>query len=118
MGIPVKCPNGHVFKVKEKYAGKKGYCPMCPGKVAVQVPDTLSTMSSSEAASKTKRKRSGDDHGESVLHGHEKDISGSTSGSLLNSSLVRQKVLCNKCGARVPSWYASCSECGEFLESG
>ena len=42
MGIQVECPNGHVFKVKEKYAGKKGICPLCPGKVSVQVPDTLS----------------------------------------------------------------------------
>ena len=117
MGIPVKCPNGHEFKVKEKYAGKKGYCPMCPGKVAVQVPDTLSTMSSSEAP-KTKRKHPDDDHAESVLHEHSKDISDSTSGSLLNSSLVRQKVLCNKCGTRVPSWYASCTECGAFLDGG
>jgi len=39
MGIPVTCPNGHEFKVKDKYAGKKGLCPYCKGQVAVRVPD-------------------------------------------------------------------------------
>ncbi len=41
MGIQVHCPNGHVFKVKDKYAGKKGLCPKCEGQVVVQVPDEL-----------------------------------------------------------------------------
>jgi len=37
MGIQVECPNGHSFKVKDKYAGKKGLCPHCEGQVIVQV---------------------------------------------------------------------------------
>ena len=41
MGIQVECPNGHIFKVKDKYAGKKGLCPHCEGQVIVQVPDAL-----------------------------------------------------------------------------
>ena len=41
MGIQVECPHGHVFKVKDKYAGKKGLCPHCEGQVIVQVPDAL-----------------------------------------------------------------------------
>ena len=39
MGIPVYCPNGHHFSVKDKYAGKKGICPYCEGQVVVRVPD-------------------------------------------------------------------------------
>ena len=35
------------FKVKDKYAGKKGLCPHCEGQVIVQVPDAL-TASPSE----------------------------------------------------------------------
>ena len=38
MGIPVNCPNGHHFSVKDKYAGKKGICPYCEGQVVVRVP--------------------------------------------------------------------------------
>src|ERR1700750_958884 len=41
MGIQCECPNGHTFKVKDKYAGKKGLCPHCEGQVIVQVPDAL-----------------------------------------------------------------------------
>ena len=42
MGIPVTCPNGHSFNVKDKYAGKKGLCPMCEDRVIVLVPESLS----------------------------------------------------------------------------
>lgn len=38
MGISVTCPNGHELKVKSKYAGKKGLCPKCPGKVVIDIP--------------------------------------------------------------------------------
>ena len=48
MGIQVECPNGHTFKVKDKYAGKKGLCPHCEGQVVVQVPDALSANPASE----------------------------------------------------------------------
>ena len=46
MGIRVECPHGHVFKVKDKYAGKKGLCPHCEGQVIVLVPDATTTEAS------------------------------------------------------------------------
>ncbi len=48
MGIQVECPNGHMFKVKDKYAGKKGLCPHCEGQVIVQVPDALTANPASD----------------------------------------------------------------------
>src|SRR6185503_16969381 len=48
MGIQVECPNGHTFKVKDKYAGKKGLCPHCEGQVIVQVPDALTANPASD----------------------------------------------------------------------
>src|SRR3954464_1710295 len=48
MGIQVECPNGHIFKVKDKYAGKKGLCPHCEGQVIVQVPDALTANPASD----------------------------------------------------------------------
>ena len=51
MGIQVECPNGHIFKVKDKYAGKKGLCPHCEGQVIVQVPDALTANSASDIVS-------------------------------------------------------------------
>ncbi len=118
MGIQVECPNGHIFKVKEKYAGKKGICPLCTGKVSVQVPDTLSAITA-PAKSKSTAAGSSDDMSESVLddsHGHPKGPPSGKSGSLLNSSLIRDQATCKRCGAKVPMWFASCSACGEFMD--
>ena len=50
MGISVTCPNGHEFKVKDKYAGKKGLCPFCKDQVAVRVPDVVSSDQLQKAA--------------------------------------------------------------------
>ena len=50
MGIQVECPNGHTFKVKDKYAGKKGLCPHCEGQVIVQVPDALTANPASDTS--------------------------------------------------------------------
>ena len=49
MGIQVECPNGHVFRVKDKYAGLKGLCPHCEGQVVIQVPDVLSATETNQA---------------------------------------------------------------------
>jgi hypothetical protein len=38
MSIMVRCPNGHLLKVKNSMAGKTGLCPMCKGQVYVYVP--------------------------------------------------------------------------------
>lgn len=35
MSIQVSCPNGHVLRVKDSFAGKSGYCPHCRAKVHV-----------------------------------------------------------------------------------
>lgn len=37
MSIMVRCPNGHVLKVKDSFAGKSGLCPIC--KARIDVPD-------------------------------------------------------------------------------
>ncbi len=116
MGIRVECPNGHVYKVKEKYAGKRGYCPLCTDKVSVQVPATLSTISSPpRTKSKSTESDMVDDDSESVLDYYDKGPLGSRSGSLLNSSLIRERSTCKTCGAKVPSWFASCPDCGDFM---
>ena len=63
MGITVTCPNGHEFKVKDKYAGKKGLCPFCKDQVAVRVPDAVSSEQLQQAA----RRVAAEQHGARVL---------------------------------------------------
>lgn len=117
MGIQVQCPNGHEFKVKDKYAGKKGICPFCPGQVTFRVPDATSSDVLSSAAYRAVRQEHEHQHqpdSSSVLDDHDSG-EGESSVSLLGSSVIRHNIKC-KCGERVPMWYAKCPKCGSFLE--
>ncbi len=109
MGIQVECPNGHAFKVKDKYAGKKGLCPHCEGQVIVQVPDTISSLEESQTI------QSVASEGSVFDDDHPLEASPSASASLLGSSVIRHNVRC-KCGESVPLWYAKCPSCGDFLD--
>jgi hypothetical protein len=126
MGIQVQCPNGHTFKVKDKYAGKKGLCPHCEGQVIVVVPDALTLLDETDELQKDAiRHRQAAKHttpaspsssSSSVLDdSHDFGSTPGTSGSLLGSSVIRHNIKC-KCGERVPMWYARCPHCGEYLE--
>lgn len=117
MGISVICPNGHEFKVKDKYAGKKGLCPFCKDQVAVRVPDAVS----SEQLQKAARRAAAEEHGASAAAAAAASVfdeslnqDASSSGSLLNSSVIRHNIKC-KCGERVPMWYARCPSCGTYM---
>ncbi len=117
MGIRVECPHGHVFKVKDKYAGKKGLCPHCEGQVIVHVPDALTHDASDVLQQEAIRRRHAsdshvfDDPNESSVAAP----SSSASGSLLGSSVIRHNIKC-KCGEHVPMWYARCPACGQYLD--
>jgi hypothetical protein len=126
MGIQVECPNGHVFKVKDKYAGKKGLCPHCDGEVAVLVPDALHVAHTNDVLQKEAiaRRQAAQHHEPSksansdshVFDDEHPQAAGSgTSGSLLGSSVIRHNIKC-KCGQHVPMWYARCPSCGAYLE--
>jgi hypothetical protein len=126
MGIRVECPHGHVFKVKDKYAGKKGLCPHCEGQVIVHVPDALSTDASGVLQREAIQRRQSAQHhtsspsssGSHVFDDPADMVAGpssSTSGSLLGSSVIRHNVKC-KCGEHVPMWYARCPACGQYID--
>jgi RNA polymerase subunit RPABC4/transcription elongation factor Spt4 len=38
MSIQVVCPNGHVLKVTDDWAGKRGLCPICKARLKVPKP--------------------------------------------------------------------------------
>ncbi len=116
MGISVKCPNGHEFKVKDKYAGKKGLCPYCPGQVSVRVPDAVSSKELTKAALKVARdQHAGAAAPTASVFDDPDEQSPSASGSLIGSSVIRHNIKC-RCGEKVPMWFARCPKCGEFLE--
>lgn len=116
MGIAVKCPNGHQFKVKDKYAGKKGICPYCEGQVLVRVPDALSSKDFKTAVHRAaaKDRKAAATNSSSVLDDQTTSDDDSASGSLLGSSVIKHNVKC-RCGESVPMWFAKCPKCGEYL---
>ena len=113
MSIRVECPNGHVFKVKDKYSGKKGLCPHCDGDVVVVVPELISDDEIVDQLM-TGDAPTVDDEGDSIHDDHPSDQE--TGLSLLSSSIVRQQKKCPACGERSPIWYASCHNCGQFFD--
>jgi hypothetical protein len=43
MGIEARCPNGHDVRVKDRFAGKKAYCPECGATFRVPLPKSRSS---------------------------------------------------------------------------
>ncbi len=115
MGIAVKCPNGHQFKVKDKYAGKKGLCPYCPGQVSVRVPDAVSSGDLSQAAYRVAAEEHGASAAASSIFDDAASQDAGASSSVLGSSVIRHNVKCS-CGEHVPMWFARCPKCGNFMD--
>ncbi len=127
MGIRVVCPKGHRFKVKDKYAGKRGLCPHCTDKTYIQVPDLMSASQHGvdqviehehPKLKATSSMESGLDPGSSHVFDEPFSVnqSAESSGSILSGSLIQHNTMCHKCGARAPMWFAKCPQCGEFLK--
>src|SRR5690606_28064288 len=126
MGIQVECPHGHVFKVKDKYAGKRGLCPHCKGQVVVLVPDAYSSGAMQEAYRKAidaeqhaaHASGSATSHDDSIFDDVPKDPSAETSVRLPGPSVIRRGVrrgLYNQSG---PMRDASGRARGPCLEDG
>ena len=123
MSIQVKCPNGHVFRVKDKYAGKKGLCPHSEGEVVVNVPELTDGVrpepSPAPEAKNTHTTYVLDEHDAELVYDDPLANGASDTGhSLVGASAVRHGKRCSKCGAKSPIWYASCQKCGEFFQEG
>ena len=110
MSIRVVCPNGHVMKIKDKYAGKKGFCPVCKARVEVPVPEN--DLFSEESIMDVLRPH------ESGLSldalNQEPDSAGSWSGKKKDVD-VR---VCAKCYKEIPVDAYVCPFCKTYVRSG
>ena len=127
MGIQVECPNGHIFKVKDKYAGKKGLCPHCEGQVIVVVPDAFSLLDETDELQKDaiRNRQAAAKHSSPALPRRAPAPCWTTrttsaprpapAAACSAPRVIRHNIKC-KCGERVPMWYARCPHCGDYLE--
>ncbi len=116
MAIEVTCPNGHVLKVKDKYAGKTGCCPHCNSRVDVPEPAKVSEDDILEFVGPAKPAGMDDDD-EHVYQDPAEEVSSANSGaSLLGSSAIRHMKACSVCGEKVPVWHASCPQCDTYFD--
>lgn len=124
MSIQVSCPNGHVLRVKDSFAGKSGYCPHCHAKVHVPVPLAFSeddvigvlgppipTPTDEPAASEA----------EEYVHQEPEHVSSrreEESGiALYGSSIHQRPKLCPTCHKRASFSFSICPTCGTSLPS-
>jgi hypothetical protein len=122
MAISVTCPNGHILKVKDQFAGKSGLCPHCKSRVFVPMPVVATEearISDDEILGllgpATKFQPEPPPRSDSVLdevHVPPKPDSGV---SLLGSSILKRQKVCPKCAHVMSITFTNCSKCGTRL---
>ena len=118
MGINVECPNGHALNVKDKYAGKRGFCPVCNARI--QVPERRPTVSEDDvlAILGASAQPAAAPAGPSEYVFEDPPHSARTDGSglsLLGSSMIRRKKICVHCGHLASFTFTLCPKCGAAL---
>jgi len=124
MSIQVSCPNGHVLRVKDSFAGKSGYCPHCHAKVRVPNPqafsedDVIGVLGTPVPASPEDVAHS---EAEEFVHQeprpaevHQHEESGI---ALYGSSIHQHPKVCPTCHKRASFSFSICPSCGTPLSS-
>ena len=121
MGIPVTCPQGHTFRVKDKYAGKRGHCPFCHASIVVPPATHLSDQDIADLMGAPEDAGSEVDESASVFDENQDsasvfdDTDDSSAMSLLEASAIRQMKRCPHCAEAIPFWSTRCPHCESKL---
>ena len=132
MSIEVTCPNGHRFKVKDRWAGKSGRCPKC--KAAMTVPVPAANVSDDDALAmigdydtpppkpalvieKTSGEKDDEVAAAQSEDDYEEQLDLATSGmGVLGAGVTSGKHVCENCGKEASEWSASCGHCGAYFD--
>ncbi len=121
MSIQVACPNGHNLRVKDRFAGKGGYCPHCRAKVHVPLPeefredDIMSVLGPPPPMPMNESESESDD--EVYVHQepqHARPAEESGIG-LAGSSILRRGKVCPSCHVSTSFASSVCTRCGTPL---
>ena len=113
MSIEVHCPNGHVLKVKDKYAGQSGLCPHCQARVLVPRPvEAMSEQAICDLLGPP-------DINDMPVH-QEPSLqdagSGASGSSLIQAAMAaRETKTCPKCKQEIRVCYALCPYCHTYF---
>lgn len=106
MAIRVQCPNGHVLKVPDNFAGRVGVCPKCKAKVRVPRagPQTLSEDAIVDLID--------------TAEGHSGSAEPEAAESLGGASPLREPMKgCDQCGRPIPALLHICPHCHTYIAS-
>jgi anti-sigma B factor antagonist len=117
MAITVTCPNGHLLRVRDEFAGKSGLCPHC--RARIQVPqservsedDVLAMLDTPKPSAPLSKPSEEFVHQES----RHDNLPGESGVSLQASSLLRRKKVCSGCGNITSYTFTNCPRCGTPL---
>ena len=125
MSISIKCPNGHLLKVKDEFAGKSGLCPYCRSPVFVPMPvhtDEKARISDDEILGvlgppgKVKPEPPPPPPSEPADGFHPRRAPKDESGiNLLGSSMLRKQKVCPQCAHLTSIAFTHCPRCGTPL---
>jgi uncharacterized paraquat-inducible protein A len=124
MAVTATCPNGHVLKVKDEYAGKSGLCPHCHARVFVPMPihaNEKARISDDEIMGLLGEPRKvapepGPSPADHVLDSGKKEAGQAESAiSLLGSSVLRKQKICPQCSYAASPAFTHCPRCGTPL---
>jgi len=117
MSILVVCPNGHKLKVKDKLAGKQGFCPKC--KAPVTIPELSPDELSEDAILDILGPRTNTGPGASSIH--DAQTRPRESGSALSSISGKgehgspPKKSCHKCHQEIEAGVRICPHCHTYI---
>ena len=108
MSIRCVCPNGHVLKVKDSFAGMSGRCPSCKGRVDVPKPQDKSI--SEDAILGLLGRQSTSERAAAESSG----VLLATSDSGLHSLSIPKKI-CSRCNQEVTVGTHICPHCHTYI---
>ena len=116
MAIKVTCPNGHLLRVKDEFAGKSGLCPHCRARIQVPQPEKMSdddVMAMLDTAAPSAAARPAEEYVHQDAQ-HDERLAESGIG-LHASSLTRRKKVCSGCGNITSYTFKICPRCATPL---
>ena len=113
MSIQIRCPNGHILRVKESFAGRIGLCPAC--KAPVRVPHIRRSLTEDDIIEVLGPHDEG--HKPAGTNSHDHALDDDLDMGLNNHGPSPPKKTCAKCNREISSGTHICPFCRTYIAS-